>query len=169
MSFKQGLTASQVEASRKKYGSNVLTQIPPDPLWKKIFEGFKDPMIIILCVALLIQLALWFMKQAEWFEPVGILVAIIIANGVSSISESKQEGKASALKAEEEAKEMAKVIRDGKLSEVHVSEIVVGEIVFLQAGDKLPADGEIVEGELKVDQAALNGETEEATKRPVAG
>lgn len=168
MSFKQGLTASQVEASRKKYGSNVLKQIPPDPLWKKIFEGFKDPMIIILCVALLIQLALWVMKQAEWFEPVGILVAIIIANGVSSISESKQEGKASALKAEEEAKEMAKVIRDGKLSEVHVSEIVVGDIVFLQAGDKLPADGEIVEGEIKVDQAALNGETEEATKRPVA-
>ncbi len=168
MSFKQGLTASQVEASRKKYGSNVLTQIPPDPLWKKILEGFKDPMIIILCVALLIQLALWVMKQAEWFEPVGILVAIIIANGVSSISESKQEGKASALKAEEEAKEMAKVIRDGQLSEIHVSEIVVGDIVFLQAGDKLPADGEIVEGEVKVDQAALNGETEEATKRPVA-
>ena len=168
MNFKQGLTASQVEASRKEHGSNVLTQIPPDPLWKKILEGFKDPMIIILCVALAIQVILWFMKQAEWFEPVGILVAIIIANGVSSISESKQEGKASALKAEEEAKEMAKVVRDGKLIEVHVSEIVVGDIVFLQAGDKLPADGEIVEGEIKVDQAALNGETEEATKRPVA-
>ena len=91
----------------------------------------------------------------------------MIANGVASVSESKQEGKASALKAEEEAKEMAKVIRNGKLEEIHVSEVVVGDIVYLQAGDKIPADGEIVDGTVKVDQAALNGETEEATKKPI--
>ena len=162
----KGLTASQVEESRKKHGSNTLTQIPPDPLWKKILEGFKDPMIMILLVALVVQVVLFFLGQSEWFEPVGILVAIMIANGVASVSESKQEGKASALKAEEEAKEMAKVIRDGKLIEIHVSEVVVGDIVYLQAGDKIPADGEIVDGEAKVDQAALNGETEEATKKP---
>ena len=161
-----GLSASQVEESRKQHGANTLTQIPPDPLWKKILEGFKDPMIMILLVALVVQVVLFFMGQAEWFEPVGILVAIMIANGVASISESKQEGKASALKAEEEAKEMAKVIRDGKLEEIHVSEVVVGDIVYLQAGDKIPADGEIVEGGVKVDQAALNGETEEADKQP---
>lgn len=161
-----GLSASQVEESRRQHGANTLTQIPPDPLWKKILEGFKDPMIMILLVTLVVQVALFFMGQAEWFEPVGILVAIMIANGVASISESKQEGKASALKAEEEAKEMAKVIRDGRLEEIHVSEVVVGDIVYLQAGDKIPADGEIVEGSIKVDQAALNGETEEADKRP---
>ncbi len=163
----QGLTKSAVEESRKKYGTNSLTQIPPDPLWKKILEGFKDPMIIILCVALVIQVVLYFFGKAEWYEPAGILIAIMIANGVASVSESKQEGKASALKAEEEAKEMAKVIRDGTLQEIHVSEIVVGEIVYLQAGDKIPADGEVVDGVLKVDQATLNGETEEATKKPV--
>ena len=162
----KGLSASQVEESRKKHGANTLTQIPPDPLWKKILEGFKDPMIMILLVALVVQVVLFFLGQSEWFEPVGILVAIMIANGVASVSESKQEGKASALKAEEEAKEMAKVIRDGKLVEIHVSEVVVGDIVYLQAGDKIPADGEIVDGEAKVDQAALNGETEEATKKP---
>lgn len=161
-----GLTTKQVEESRSKHGSNSLTQIPPDPLWKKILEGFKDPMIMILLVALVVQVVLFFLGQAEWFEPVGILIAILIANGVASVSESKQEGKASALKAEEEAKEMAKVIRDGKLEEIHVSEVVVGDIVYLQAGDKIPADGIIVDGELKVDQAALNGETEEADKVP---
>ena len=159
-----GLTTKQVEESRSKHGSNSLTQIPPDPLWKKILEGFKDPMIMILLVALVVQVVLFFLGQAEWFEPVGILIAI--SNGVASVSESKQEGKASALKAEEEAKEMAKVIRDGKLEEIHVSEVVVGDIVYLQAGDKIPADGIIVDGELKVDQAALNGETEEADKVP---
>lgn len=161
-----GLTAKQVEESRNKHGSNSLTQIPPDPLWKKILEGFKDPMIMILLVALVVQVVLFFLGQAEWFEPVGILIAILIANGVASVSESKQEGKASALKAEEEAKETAKVVRDGKLEEIHVSEVVVGDVVFLQAGDKIPADGIVVEGELKVDQAALNGETEEADKIP---
>lgn len=161
-----GLTAEQVEESRSKHGSNSLTQIPPDPLWKKILGGFKDPMIMILLVALVVQVVLFFLGQAEWFEPVGILIAILIANGVASVSESKQEGKASALKAEEEAKETAKVVRSGKLEEIHVSEVVVGDIVFLQAGDKIPADGIVVEGELKVDQAALNGETEEADKIP---
>lgn len=161
-----GLTAEQVEESRSKHGSNSLTQIPPEPLWKKILEGFKDPMIMILLVALVVQVVLFFLGQAEWFEPAGILIAILIANGVASVSESKQEGKASALKAEEEAKETAKVIREGKLEEIHVSEIVVGDIVYLQAGDKIPADGIIIEGELRVDQAALNGETEEAAKIP---
>ncbi|MBE5786567.1 MAG: calcium-translocating P-type ATPase, PMCA-type [Clostridiales bacterium] len=161
-----GLTKQEVEKSRQQYGANTLTQIPPDPLWKKLLNGFKDKMIIILLVALVIQVALFIAGEAHWYEPVGILVAIMIANGVAAVSESKQEGKASALKAEEEAKEMAKVIRDGKLVEIHVSEVVVGDIIFLQAGDKIPADGEMVDGLVKVDQAALNGETEEAEKRP---
>lgn len=159
-----GLNKQQVEESRKKYGANTLTQLPPDPLWKKILEGFKDPMIMILLVALAIQVVLCFMGEAAWYEPVGILIAIMIANGVSSISESQQEGKASALKAEEEAKETAKVMRDGQLVEIHVSEVVVGDIIFLQSGDKIAADGEIVDGFIKVDQASLNGETEEAKK-----
>lgn len=163
----EGLSSKQVEESRHEHGSNALTQIPPDPLWKKILEGFKDPMIMILMVALVIQVVLFFMGQAEWFEPVGILIAILIANGVASISESKQEGKASALKAEEEAKETAKVIRDGALMEIHVNDVVVGDLVYLQAGDKIPADGTVEEGHLKVDQAALNGETEEADKIPL--
>lgn len=162
-----GLTQQEVEESRKQYGANVLTQIPPDPLWKKIMEGFKDPMIMILLVAMAVQLILFFLKQAEWFEPVGILIAILIANGVSSVSESRQEGKASALKAEEEARESAKVVRAGELLEIPVGEVVTGDIVYLQAGDKIAADGEIVEGMVMVDQAALNGETEEARKTPL--
>lgn len=161
-----GLSSQQVEESRKSNGTNALTQIPPDPLWKKILEGFKDPMIIILMVALAVQLVLFFMHQAELYEPIGILIAIIIANGVSSLSENKQENKASALKEEEEAKEMAKVIRDGKMQEIHVSDVVLGDIVYLQSGDKIPADGIVMEGELKVDQSSLNGETEEAEKIP---
>ncbi len=160
----KGLSKEQVEKSRAQYGSNQLTQIPPDPLWKKILEGFKDPMIMILLVALAVQVVLWALGKAEWYEPVCVLIAILLANGVASVSEHSQEGKASLLKSEEEAKEMTKLMRDGELHEYHVSEVVVGDLVYLQAGDKIPADGEIVSGEIMVDQAALNGETEEARK-----
>lgn len=83
-----GLSAKQVEESRLKHGSNTLTEIPPDPLWKKVLEGFKDPMIMILLVALFVQVVLFFLGETEWFEPVAILIAILIANGVASVSES---------------------------------------------------------------------------------
>lgn len=159
-----GLTPAQVQASREKHGSNTLSKLPVDPLWKKILQGFTDPMILILVVALFVQVILYFLGETEWFEPVAVFVAIMIANGVSAVSESKQEGKASALREEEEAKETAKVLREGALQEVHVSELVVGDIVYLQAGGKVPADGLLVQGNIKVDQAALNGETEEAKK-----
>ena len=81
----KGLTSAQVDESRKKHGSNTLTQIPPDPLWKKILEGFKDPMIMILLVALAIQVVLLFLGQAEWYEPVGVLIAIMIAPVISFV------------------------------------------------------------------------------------
>ena len=87
---KTGLTNQQVAESRKQHGANTLTQIPPDPLWKKILEGFKDPMIMILLVALAVQVVLFFLGETEWFEPVGILIAIMIANGVASVSESRR-------------------------------------------------------------------------------
>lgn len=159
-----GLSKSEVEASRSKYGSNQLTEIPPEPLWKKVLEGFKDPMIMILLAALVIQVILFVLGQAEWFEPVGILIAILIANGVASVSENQQEGKAAALRKEEEAKETAKILRDGTLSQLHINDIVVGDVVYIQAGDKIPADGTLCDGTLKIDQSALNGETEEALK-----
>ena len=163
----KGLTSAEVEKSRQEHGSNALTQIPPEPLWKKILEGFKDPMIMILLVALAIQLVLLAIGETEWYEPLGVLVAILIANFAAALSENKQQGKASALKAEEEAKETTKVLRNGQLAEIHVNEIVVGDVVYLQAGDKIPADGVVVSGSIKVDQSPLNGETVEATKRPV--
>ena len=162
-----GLNTQQVEESRRLHGANTLTQIPPEPLWKKFLLGFKNPMILILVVALVIQVVLVALGEAEWFEPVFIFIAIALANGITAVSEHKQEGKASALKAAETARETTKVKREGKLLEIAVGEVVVGDIVYLQAGDKIPADGEFIEGAVRVDQAALNGETEEAEKRPV--
>lgn len=160
----KGLSKSEVEINRTKYGKNVLTKLPPDPIWKKVLRQFKDPMIMILLVAFAVQIILFLLGQSEWFEPVGVLIAILIANGVSSISEAKQESKASFLRDEVEAREICKVIREGKLIEINISEVVVDDIIYLQAGDKIPADGIIENGEIFVDQSSLNGETEEAEK-----
>ncbi|MBQ3763955.1 MAG: calcium-translocating P-type ATPase, PMCA-type, partial [Synergistaceae bacterium] len=162
----KGLSDSEVQSSREKYGSNSLTELPGETLGAKFLASLKDPMIIILLCALAIQLVLFFMGRAEWFEPVGILIAVLIAGGVSSFTEYRQEQKASLLKSQQEASETTKVIRNGTIHEIHVSEVVTGDIVYLQAGDKIPADGEIVSGSIKVDQSALNGETEEADKLP---
>ena len=159
-----GLTQKQVEESRASHGSNALTDVPPEPLWKKVLEGFTDPMIMILLVAFVIQLVLYVLDKAEWYEPFGIFVAIIIANGVAAIFENKQEWKATELKHAVNAKERTKVIRDSNLVEIPMDDVVVGDVVYLQAGDKIPADGIVLEGELKVDQSALNGESEEAAK-----
>lgn len=131
MKFK-GLSKEEVEESRRLHGANSLTEIPLDSLWIKILHGFSDPMIMILLVALVIQLVLFFMGQTELYEPIGVFVAIMIANCVAAISEHKQENKAAVLKAEGEAAELAKVIREGELAEIHVSEVVVGDIVYLQ-------------------------------------
>ena len=161
-----GLSLDQVEKNREKYGTNALTELPREKLLTKFLNNLTDPMIMILLCALLIQLVLFFMGRAEWFEPFGVFVAILIAGGVSSITEYKQEQKASLLKSQQEAGEVTKVIRDGSIHEIHVSEVVKDDVIYLQAGDKIPADGVFIEGEIKVDQSALNGETEEAEKIP---
>ena len=159
-----GLTERQVLESRQTHGSNALSDIPPTPLWRRLLLGLRDPMILILLVALLVQLALFLCGRAEWYEPFGILVAILIANGVAAVFESRQQGKATALRRAASAAETAKVIRDGRAQEIHADAIVVGDLVVLQAGDRIPADGLLVDGAVKVDQAALNGESDEATK-----
>jgi len=163
----EGLTKGQVEESRQKYGSNKLTNIEQEPLWKKILIGFTDPMIMILLLALLVQTILFFLGETLWFEPVAILMTILIANGVASISQSKQESKALSLKEDEASKQICKVVREAVLCEIPVSDVVVGDIVYLQAGDKIPADGEIIDGYIEVDQSSLNGETQEAKKIPL--
>jgi len=161
---KIGLTEEEVLKSRETNGTNALTQEEQDPLWKQLLEGFKDPMLMILIAALVIQLIIWALGQGEWYEAVGIAVAILIANTVGVMSENKQGQKAAELKAEALAKERVKVYRGGVLTEIGINDVVVGDLVCLQAGDKIPADGIIYEGNIKVDQASMNGESELAKK-----
>lgn len=164
MNFK-GLTDEEVELSRQKHGSNRLTEIKGETFWKKLLNNFKDPMIEILMVALIINIVIACFGKCEWYEPVGIGVAVLLATLVSTFSEYRNENIFNKLQ-EKASKILCKVYRDGLIKEVSIDDLVVGDYVLLQLGDKVPADGVMVKGEIAVDQSALNGESAEVTKTP---
>lgn len=157
------LKNEDVEEQRNKFGSNKLTEKKQEGFWKKYFEAFSDPIIKILLVALVINLVFVFTGNAEWYEAVGIFVAVLLATFVSTFSEYSNE-KAFAKLQSEADKIKCKVIRDNQVEEISIDDVVVGDYVILQAGDKIPADGVMENGTIKVDQSSLNGESEEATK-----
>ena len=159
----QGLSAEEVVKSREKYGSNDLTMIVSESFFSKLKQNFRDPIIIILNVALVLILVLSFFGQSEWYEALAIGIAVLLAVFVSTFSEYRNES--SFQKLQEEASQiLCNVFRDGKICEVVITEVVKGDYVLLQSGDKIPADGYVINGELKVNQASLTGESEEITK-----
>lgn len=166
--LKNGLTSSQVEKSRAQYGSNHIEEAKPETFLQKFIAGFGDPMIKLLLAISAIYIVMFFFGLAEIYEPIGTIVAILIVTIISARTECASDKKYAALKARQE-KEQIKVIRDGNVTTVDIEELVVGDIVVLQSGDKIPADGILIQGELKVDNSALNGEPEECPKTAVSG
>ena len=164
---KRGLSSEEVLASKEKYGDNSLTEQKRNGFFKTLLGNFKDPMIIILTVALGINVFFAIIGKASWLETIGIAAAVLIATLVSTFSEYRNENAFHKLQ-EEASRIFCKTYRDGALAEVPINELVVGDCVVLQTGDKIPADGYIVEGNIKVDQSVLNGESLEAAKKAVA-
>ena len=160
---KYGLSNEQIEESRSKYGDNTLTQPPRETFWSKLLGNFQDPIIRILIVALLVNAFFVYLGHGDWIETAGIFLAIILATFVSTWSEYSNENAFQKLQ-EEASRIRCKVWRDGEPQEIAIDDVVVGEAIILEAGDKIPADGILLEGTLKLDQAALNGESEEAKK-----
>ena len=157
-----GLTNKQVEINREKYGSNELTKMKKDSFIKKLLITFSDPIIKILLIALALKVIFLF-RDFDWYETIGIVIAILLASLISTISEYGSE-KAFEKLQEEASQLKCRVIRNGKKIEIPVSDVVVNDIVVLETGDKIPADGIIVKGKLSVDESSLNGETKEAIK-----
>ena len=160
----QGLTQVEVEKNRKLYGNNSITDSEHNSFFKLLLESLGDPIIKILLVALAIKVVFLF-KDFDYFETLGILIAIFLASFISTISEYGSEAAFRRLQ-EESSKIKVKVIRDNILKEIPIEEVVVGDIVVLGSGDKIPADGYIIKGELSVDESSLNGEAKEAKKYP---
>lgn len=165
MDIKNGLTDEQVNSSRDEFGRNTITAQKQNGFWKLLIESLGDPIIRILIIALGIKLV-FLIKEFDWYETVGIVIAIFLASFISTISEYGSE-KAFAKLQEDASKIKCRVRRNGRVEEINIDEVVVNDIVLLQAGDKVPADGVIVEGELLVDESSLNGETKEVEKEAI--
>lgn len=161
----KGLTPAEVESSRKSQGSNAINPPEMETFWDKLADNFKDPMIVILVVALIIVIFLAVFGFASWYEGLGIGAAVVLATFVSTASEFKNEQTFQKLQ-EEASRIFVNTFRDGSLKLVAIDDIVAGDMVLLQPGDKVPADGAIVEGKIAVNQAALTGEPEAVFKIP---
>lgn len=159
----KGLSFDEVLNSSKKHGTNRLTEKFGLTFWQRYWLNFNDPITLILLGALGFNILFTFLGKVDWFECVGILTAVLISTFVSTISEHKNENTFKNLQ-NQALKIFCKVYRDGKLGEVLIDDIVVGDIVLLQMGDMIPADGCVISGKIRVDQSSLNGESKEVEK-----
>lgn len=164
---RNGLSKNEVINSRKKYGTNEITSKKKKSFLRQFIETLGDPIIKILLIALAIKTVFLF-QDFDWFETLGIIIAIFLSSLISTISEYGSE-KAFERLQEESSSINCKVIRDGILTEIPINEVVVGDIVKLETGDRIPADGIIIDGEISVDESSLNGETKEAYKCKTEG
>ncbi len=152
-----GLTDEQVKQSRAQHGRNVLTPPQRTSLWKLYLDKYRDPIIQILLVAAVVSLILAFIEQ-NYMETIGIFVAVFLATTVGFYFERDAAKKFDVLTAMGE-EQPVKVRRDGKVIEIPRHEIVVGDVVLIEVGDEVPADGElIVTTDLQINESALTGE-----------
>lgn len=164
-SIRKGLTAAQVAESRRLHGANLLTPPRRTPWWRLFLDKFRDPLIIILMVAGLLSVAIacyeyWGLGlSAEvFFEPAGIFVAILLATGLAFYFEMKAEGEFSLLNRVNDD-EPVQVVREGNTTTVPRRDVVVGDIVILNTGDEIPADGRLLEAvSMNVNESTLTGE-----------
>lgn len=163
----KGLNKDQVEQSRKLHGDNIIHEAEQETFWDKFKGAFDDPMIKLLLVIAAIMAIMAVMGYAEFGEIIGIVISVLLVTGISAKTEIASDNEYRKLK-DSTKKEVCKVHRDGKVVEVEINELVVGDLVILQSGDKVPADGYLYQGELRVDNSALNGEAEECRKVAVS-
>ena len=154
---RQGLTTIEVEKSRLEHGENVLTPPKRQSMWHLYLEKYRDPMIRILLIAAVVSLVLAFVKQ-DFIETVGIIFAILLATTVGFIFERDAARKFDVLTQLGE-EQPVKVLREGKTVEIPRREVVVGDVVIVETGDEVPADGKLFEStDLQVDESSLTGE-----------
>lgn len=158
-----GLTDKEVEASRKKYGPNAIPDSEPTTFWQEFKETFGDPMIKILLAIAALMIIMFFFGYAEIYEPLGTIIAVLIVAFVSAKTGVASDTKYRELK-NSTKKDQCKVYRNGVITVIDVDDVVVGDKVLLQSGNKIPADGVLISGSLRVDNSALNGEAEECKK-----
>ena len=159
-----GLSNDEVIKSREKYGNNALTVIKKDSFLKQLIRSLGDPIIKILLIALGIK-TVFLIQDFDWYETVGIVIAIFLASFISTISEYGSEKAFLKLQSEAEAIKV-KVRRSGKIILIDVNDVVVGDIILLESGDRIASDGVLIKGEVSVDESSITGESKEVYKHP---
>ena len=158
-----GLSEREAALSREKYGSNAIPESEPTTFWAEFKATFQDPMIRILLAVALLMVVMCLFGYADVYEPAGTILAVILVAIVSAKTGVSSDTKYRQLK-DSAKKDRCKVYRDGIITILDVDQVVVGDKVLLQAGDKIPADGVLIHGNVRVDNSALNGEAEECPK-----
>ncbi len=153
----KGLTNEEVLEKRKKYGDNKISDYKKQSLLELFITSLGDPIIKILLIALGIKVIL-FLDNFDFFETIGIVIAILVASIISTVSEYGSEKSFEKLM-KESSKLKCRVIRNSKIEEVFFDEIVKDDLVLLDAGDKVPADGIIIDGSINIDESSINGES----------
>ena len=158
-----GLSDNAVSESRKIYGANVVTTQEAEGFFDKLRTNLKDPIIVILIVALAVTVFLAAIGFAPWYEGLGIAFAVVMATLIATWSEYSNENEFQRL-LEEASKVKVKVFRDSTLVEILIDDLVVNDLVLLQPGDTVPADGYLLAGEIELNESALTGESETVKK-----
>lgn len=158
----KGLTTEEVLNNRKLYGSNKITEKKKTTILSLIIESLNDPIIKILLIALGIKI-LFFINDSDIYETIGIIVAIILATVISSLSEYGSE-KAFQKLSNTTNNILVKAYRNNLITNIKIEEIVVNDYIYLESGDKIPADGILYTGNISVDESMLSGETKEQNK-----
>lgn len=158
----KGLTTESVTEMRKKHGSNILSRRKPKSFLSHFISNFNDPIIKILLGALVLNIIFSF-RHSNWPETIGVAIAILIATLVSTVSEFSSCRAAEKLSADDDS--LYSVKRNGKFQPVSISDIVAGDVIMLERGMKIPADGILISGKLSCNQAALTGEGKDVKKR----
>ena len=164
-SYRTGLTSEQVEQSRLEHGNNLLTPPPKEPVWKLFLEKFKDPIIRILLITLMLSVAVslyqYFTGKAGLevlLEPLGIFIAVMLATAVGFVFERSANRKFDVLNQSKD-EEKVTVMRDGHITQIERKDVVVGDMVFVNPGDEIPADGTLIEAiALQINESSLTGE-----------
>ena len=158
-----GLSENAVSESRNFYGANVVTTQKAEGFLDKLRTNLKDPIIVILIVALAVTVFLAAMGFAPWYEGLGIAFAVVMATLIATWSEYSNENEFQRL-LEEASKVKVKVFRNSTLVEILIDDLVVNDLVLLQPGDTVPADGYLLTGEIELNESALTGESETVKK-----
>ena len=163
-----GLTSAQVTASRKKYGTNTIPGVRPKSAWQFFCEIFQDKINLILLGMLVLFLVLAMVGFGGYLEPIGVGVVLLCVGVIGTITKLKAQKYSLELKNKTNMR-FAFVLRNGKVKTIKTDDIVVGDVVFLQSGETVPADGYILDGKINVNNSVLNGESAECLKEPITG